>query len=168
MDGEYVNVAPIEVARVANEYVRRGDKLNAGDRIATFETTDADIAVSNAEAALAQADADLVNILYGRRPEEMAAIEANLKAAQVQQDDAQRTLSRRKDLNALLDLTSVSQVAPFGATLHVVGPDWARMAIELGGYAAQHRLSIEPGLTSLEDVFIHFMGAESGAPARAA
>ena len=85
---------------MANEYVRRGDMLKAGDRIATLETTDAEIAVRNAEAALAQANADLANILYGRRPEEIAAIEANLNAAQVQQDDAQRTLNRRKDLNA--------------------------------------------------------------------
>ena len=30
IEGEYVNVAPIEVARVANEYVRRGDKLKTG------------------------------------------------------------------------------------------------------------------------------------------
>ena len=100
IEGEYVNVAPIEVARVANEYVRRGDRLKAGDRIATLETTDAEIAVRNAEAALAQANADLANILYGRRPEEIAAIEANLNAAQVQQDDALRTLNRRKDLNS--------------------------------------------------------------------
>jgi HlyD family secretion protein len=100
IEGEYVNIAPIEVARVATEYVRRGDKLKAGDRIATLETTDAEIAVHNAEAALGQAKAELANILYGRRPEEIAAIEADLKAAQVQQDDAQRTLNRRKDLNS--------------------------------------------------------------------
>ena len=31
----------------------------------------------NAEAALAQAKAELANILYGRRPEEIAAIEAD-------------------------------------------------------------------------------------------
>jgi ABC-2 type transport system ATP-binding protein len=67
-------------------------------------------------------------------------------------------------LNALLDLESVSQVAPFGATLHVVGLDRQRMAAELGAYANAHGLSIEPGLTSLEDVFIHFMGDSSGAP----
>ena len=100
IEGEYVNIAPIEVARVANEYVRRGDRLKAGDRIATLETTDAEIAVHNAEAALGQAKAELANILYGRRPEEIAAIDASLKAAQVQQDDAQRTLNRRKDLNS--------------------------------------------------------------------
>ncbi len=67
-------------------------------------------------------------------------------------------------MNALLDLGSLSQVAPFGATLHVVGVDATKMAEELGAYARQHGLSIEPGLTSLEDVFIHFMGAANGAP----
>lgn len=98
IEGEYVNVAPIEVARVATEYVRRGDKLKAGDRIATLETTDAEIAVHNAEAALAQANADHANILYGRRPEEITAIDASLRAAQVQEDDSKRTLDRRQNL----------------------------------------------------------------------
>jgi len=70
-------------------------------------------------------------------------------------------------MNALIALDSVSQVAPFGATLHVVGLDQSKMADELGTYAAAHGLAIEPGLTSLEDVFIHFMGAADGAPNRA-
>ena len=99
IEGEYVNVAPIDVARITTEYVRRGDTLKAGDRIATLETTDAEIAVRNAEAALGEAQAQLSNILYGKRPEEIAAIAADLDAARVQRDDAQRTLNRRKELN---------------------------------------------------------------------
>ena len=100
IEGEYVDIAPIDVARITTEYVRRGDVLKIGDRVATLETTDADIAVHNAEAALSQANAELANILYGKRPEEIAAIAADLAAAQVQQQDAGRTLARRKDLNA--------------------------------------------------------------------
>jgi multidrug resistance efflux pump len=50
IEGECVDVAPIAVARIAGEWVRRGDRLNAGGRIATLETADADIAVRNAEA----------------------------------------------------------------------------------------------------------------------
>jgi ABC-2 type transport system ATP-binding protein len=65
-------------------------------------------------------------------------------------------------MNELLRLNSVSQVAPFGSTLHVVGLDAARMAKELAFYASERHLVIEPGLTSLEDVFIHFMGASNG------
>ena len=59
---------------------------------------DAKIALRNAEAALAQAKADLANIQYGRRPEEIAALDASLKAAQVTAEDAQRTFLRRQNL----------------------------------------------------------------------
>ncbi|HTR12725.1 MAG TPA: ABC transporter ATP-binding protein [Roseiarcus sp.] len=73
-------------------------------------------------------------------------------------------------MNALLGLDAVTQVAPFGATLHVVGPDAEKLETEVGAYAAEHGLALEPGVTSLEDVFIHFMGAgsHSPTPARAA
>src|SRR5271166_2271543 len=73
-------------------------------------------------------------------------------------------------MNALLDLDAVSQVAPFGATLHVVGLDEAKLSKELAAYATEHGLAVEPGATSLEDVFIHFMGTgdRPPPPARAA
>ena len=58
-------------------------------------------------------------------------------------------------------LDGVAQVAPFGATLHVVGPDRARLAAALKVYAAARGLAVEPGVTSLEDVFIHFMAKAS-------
>ena len=54
-------------------------------------------------------------------------------------------------------LDGVAQVAPFGATLHVVGSDRARLAVSLDAFAAARGLAVEPGITSLEDVFIHFM-----------
>jgi HlyD family secretion protein len=98
VEGEYVAVAPIDVARVETLSVRRGDALKAGDPIAQLEWADAKIALRNSEAALAQAEADLANIMYGRRPEEIAALDASLKAAQVTADDAQRTFLRRQNL----------------------------------------------------------------------
>ena len=54
-------------------------------------------------------------------------------------------------------LDGVEQVAPFGATLHVVGEDKARLAASLKAFAAEAGLVVEPGATSLEDVFIKFM-----------
>jgi ABC-2 type transport system ATP-binding protein len=62
-------------------------------------------------------------------------------------------------------LSGVAQVAPFGATLHVVGPDRALLQASLSAWAAAHGLVCEPGLTSLEDVFIHFMSKSSESPA---
>ena len=73
--------------------------MKAGDPIGAVEATDAEIAVRNAEGALAQAKAELANILYGRRPEEIAAIEATLNAAKVQTEDDKRSLDRERDLN---------------------------------------------------------------------
>ena len=99
VEGEYVQVAPIDVARIVALEVRRGDLVKVGETIGALEATDAEIAVRNAEGALAQAKAELANILYGRRPEEIAAIEATLAAAKVQTDDANRRSKRKRDLN---------------------------------------------------------------------
>jgi len=51
----------------------------------------------------------------------------------------------------------VEQVAPFGATLHVVGSDRARLEEALEKVRHRDGISVEPGETSLEDVFIQFM-----------
>jgi ABC-2 type transport system ATP-binding protein len=51
----------------------------------------------------------------------------------------------------------VEQVAPFGATLHVVGRDGALLAKTLEKYAKRDGITIERGSTNLEDVFIQLM-----------
>lgn len=52
----------------------------------------------------------------------------------------------------------VDQVAPFGATLHVVGSDRKQLEAALAGVEKEHEgVTVAPGETSLEDVFIQFM-----------
>ena len=51
----------------------------------------------------------------------------------------------------------VEQVAPFGATLHVVGQDRKALEATLAKVAKRPDIEVEPGETSLEDVFIQFM-----------
>lgn len=68
---------------------------------------------------------------------------------------------------AIARLPDVSQVAPFGTTLHVVGTDAKRLVAVLAPMAAQAGVLLEPGATSLEDVFIEFM-AKAQAEAEAA
>ena len=51
----------------------------------------------------------------------------------------------------------MEQVAPFGATLHVVGTDRAKLRETLERLASGRDLRVEPGETSLEDIFIQFM-----------
>ncbi|WP_315920668.1 ABC transporter ATP-binding protein [Mesorhizobium sp. SP-1A] len=52
----------------------------------------------------------------------------------------------------------VEQVAPFGATLHVVGSDRKALEAALADIGKAHKgVTAAPGETSLEDVFIQFM-----------
>jgi ABC-2 type transport system ATP-binding protein len=51
----------------------------------------------------------------------------------------------------------VLQVAPFGATLHVVGSDRAKLEMALDKIRHRDGITVEAGETSLEDVFIQFM-----------
>jgi len=60
--------------------------------------------------------------------------------------------------DALKERPGVDQVAPFGATLHVVGSDKAALEKALADVEKEHKgVSVKPGETSLEDVFIQFM-----------
>ncbi|MGB3538745.1 MAG: ABC transporter ATP-binding protein [Mesorhizobium sp.] len=59
---------------------------------------------------------------------------------------------------ALEGKPGVDQVAPFGATLHVVGSDEKALKAALADVEKDHQdIRVTPGETSLEDVFIQFM-----------
>ena len=98
VEGEFVLLAPIEVAEVETVLVRRGDRVEPGKVIATLESGDAKIAVAQAEAALAQAEAQLANLRLGKRPEEIAVLEAAVTSAEAQAAEAKRVLGRASDL----------------------------------------------------------------------
>ncbi|GAA4127186.1 HlyD family secretion protein [Aminobacter aganoensis] len=98
VEGDYVLLAPIEVAQVETVAVRRGDRVQAGRPIATLESGDARIAVTQAEAALAQARAELADLKVGKRPEEIAALEATVRSARSQAEEASRVRARTEDL----------------------------------------------------------------------
>ncbi|RYE35032.1 MAG: HlyD family efflux transporter periplasmic adaptor subunit [Hyphomicrobiales bacterium] len=98
VEGEYVRLGPIDTARIERIDVRRGDRVEAGKAVAGLERTDAENAVAEAEARLVQAGAQLDNLKSGKRPEEIAVIEANLASARAQQRESERALDRRQDL----------------------------------------------------------------------
>lgn len=98
VEGEYVLVAPVEIATVASVAVRRGDAVTPGQALAMLETQDAEIAVAQAEAALAKATSNLANISQGRRPAEIAVIEASIASAEAQAESARREFERQRDL----------------------------------------------------------------------
>ena len=65
---------------------------------------------------------------------------------------------RLNEVAAMLEGRSgVEQVAPFGATLHVVGSDRKALKAALADVGRRDGVTVRPGETSLEDVFIQFM-----------
>lgn len=98
VEGEYVLMAPIEVAQVATVGVRRGDRVTPGMPVATLEDDDARIAVAQSQAALSQAEAQLADLKVGKRPEEIAVLKAAVDMAKAQAADAKRKYDRASDL----------------------------------------------------------------------
>jgi HlyD family secretion protein len=98
VEGEFVLLAPIDVAQVTEISVRRGDRVEPGKMIALLDKGDAEIAVAQATAALAQAEAQLADLKIGKRPEEIAVLEATVRSARAQAQENERILARQQDL----------------------------------------------------------------------
>ena len=98
VEGEYVLLAPIEVAQVESITVKRGDRVTPDDPIVTLESADARIAVAQAQSAVAQAEASLADLKIGKRPEEIAVLEAELASVKAQKAEADRVQRRLSDL----------------------------------------------------------------------
>lgn len=99
VEGEYVLLAPLETAQLRSLEVRRGDRVEAGEVLAALENEATRFAVAEAEAALAQAEAQLADLKLGKRPEEIAVLDAALRSAEAAEAEARRVLERTRDLH---------------------------------------------------------------------
>jgi HlyD family secretion protein len=100
VEGEYVLLAPIEVAQIITVDVRRGDRVAPGQPLVHLDTSDTDIAIADAEAALAVTERQRSDLLFGERPEEIAVVEAALQSALANAAETARVLKRQADLLA--------------------------------------------------------------------
>lgn len=100
VEGDYVLVAPLVTARIVEVAVEKGDRVAAGAVVARQESEDAEAAVAQAEAALARARAQLSDLVAGKRPAEIDAIEASLAAAEASAGEAERETERQAQLVA--------------------------------------------------------------------
>jgi HlyD family secretion protein len=92
-------VAPAATARIEDLAVKRGDWVAAGEVLAVQERRDAEIALAEAEAALARARSERANLLEGRRPEEINVIEASLASAGAEAAEAAKEVGRLRALH---------------------------------------------------------------------
>ncbi|MBS0564143.1 MAG: HlyD family efflux transporter periplasmic adaptor subunit [Proteobacteria bacterium] len=98
VEGDYVLIAPVATATIDSLAVARGDRVVAGQPLASLERRDAEIALAEARAAVARAEGQLANLREGRRPEEIRVIEAALASARARADEAERTRARLDNL----------------------------------------------------------------------
>lgn len=98
VEGEYVYVAAPEGGWLTELLVKRGQTVKYGDALFTL---DAEVQLSQhdqAQANLAQANAQLANLQKGRRPDEIMALESVLKQASASLVLAEADFGRALDL----------------------------------------------------------------------
>lgn len=94
-EGEYVRLGAPAAGWLVAVPVQRGDRVASGDLLFRLEDGRQRAAVAEADGQLARARATLADLKLGKRPEEIARIEANLAEARAQLTYAQQDLERQ-------------------------------------------------------------------------
>ncbi|HEX7619082.1 MAG TPA: biotin/lipoyl-binding protein, partial [Verrucomicrobiae bacterium] len=99
IEGEYVYVASPLGGALTNLAVARGDSVKTGQPLFELERQSEAAALAQAEKNLAQAQAQLDDLTKGRRPTEIASLEAQLEKAQANLKLSAAQLARREKLD---------------------------------------------------------------------
>jgi HlyD family secretion protein len=97
-EGEYVYVAAPEGGWVTEVLVARGAQVKVGDALFTLDAQAQVAQRDQAAAQVAQAQAQLANAQKGRRPDEIAALDASLMQAKANLTLAENDLTRAAEL----------------------------------------------------------------------
>ena len=98
IEGEYVYVASPLGGALTNLAVARGDEVKTGQLLFELERGSEAAAVQQAEKNLAQAQSQLDDLNKGKRPTEIASLEAQLERAQANLKLAAAEFERREQL----------------------------------------------------------------------
>lgn len=99
LEADYIYVAPLSAGRIVEIDADEGSAVTAGQVLAQLDDQAQEAAFKGAQAAVAQALANLDNLSTGSREAEIAVIRASLKKAQADRDLAQATLERTLQLS---------------------------------------------------------------------
>lgn len=81
VEGTYVYIAAESGGRLTERPASAGERVAVGDILFALDNSDQRQALAGADARLAQANAQLANLKTGKRPEEIAVLEAQLAQA---------------------------------------------------------------------------------------
>ena len=100
VEGEYIHVAAPLGGSLTNLAVARGDSVKTGQLLFELERGSEAAAVQQAEKNLAQARSQLEDLTKGKRPTEIASLEAQLERAKANLKLSGDQLARREQLGA--------------------------------------------------------------------
>ncbi|WP_297696912.1 HlyD family efflux transporter periplasmic adaptor subunit [Phenylobacterium sp.] len=100
VEGEPLYLAAPMSGTVRTMAVARGQEVRAGQPLFVVDPQQQAGAVEQAQAELAAAEAQAADVRKGQRPSELAALDANIAAAQGKARDAEATLRRTTELVA--------------------------------------------------------------------
>ena len=99
VEGEYLLLAPEEAGRIDAVFVRKGDRVESGAPLFEMQTTGLEARRDAASARLAQAEAQLEDLLTSaKRPEEIAVIAATIAEAEATLREAELEYERQRRL----------------------------------------------------------------------
>jgi HlyD family secretion protein len=98
VEGEYLRIAAPDAGWITTIAAIRGRQVEAGAPLFALDPARESAAVAQAEAELDRARSDLADMRLGARPEEIAAIEAQIAEAEANQHLADLTLARQTEL----------------------------------------------------------------------
>lgn len=99
VEGDFLDVGAEETGRLVALDVTRGDTVVAGATLFQIDDTDAQAARHEAEARLAQAKAQLADLQYGRRKEEIDVLQAQRDELLASLETARREFQRNQTLH---------------------------------------------------------------------
>jgi HlyD family secretion protein len=111
VEGEYVYVGAPVAGRLETLQVTRGTRVEAGAPLFQLDRSSEQPARDDAAARLARAEASLANLRKGRRPSEIASIEAQLAQAKAMLALSETKLERRKPLADAVSLEDVEEAS---------------------------------------------------------
>jgi len=94
--GEEINLSFKNSGRIEKIYVEVGDEVESGENLAKLETTQLQIQLQEAKAALSLAQAKLDKLLAGASPEEIQVAETAVSNAKIALESAQQSLKDTK------------------------------------------------------------------------
>jgi HlyD family secretion protein len=98
VEGDYLRLAAPDAGWLQTLLVKPGDQVDAGALLFSLEDSRERAALAEATARLAQARSQLADLRLGRRPEELAQIDARLRQALAARDYASGELRRQREL----------------------------------------------------------------------